>query len=542
MQLGRPLVRNVVSFRFVLCVLFALSLAQRSAATLIINEVMANEPGSDLSLEWIELHNDAGSSTNLSFYTLQIGVAPIPLPALNLPARGYLVICRDTAAFKLFWQEGAERTNTILSQTTFSLNNSLGTLYLITAGIDTAQFQWNSSGADGVSWEREQPTLNLISQSIDKSGSTGGFANSHTLLPRDLVLQSVIVQPAAGLTTITATIENRSLGTASGSRLFLFAADSSDTTFEGALFAAEDIPPVDSGFVTVVNLPLTLPGNYQYLGARLTSDDRIRNNRIDKVVPGAEFPTLRLNECLVNPEPLLFSEWIEIRNNLDLSVSLQGWQIGDALGSAPLTVGNEQLGGNAYLVAVQNESNFRAYYTAYTGELIQPPNWSALNDNADIVRLIDPYGYEADRFSYQSAYDNNETWSRSEDVGSLDEWGRSPNSGGSPGVRNETRLVSDTSGLSLILQPQIFSPDGDGRDDSLLLIIDPPAAKGYRLRIFDRSGRIVRSFLDGEPDFRGSYSWDGRESDGGRLPTGIYIVVFEAIQVESIKKTVVIAR
>jgi hypothetical protein len=56
-----------------------------------------------------------------------------------------------------------------------------------------------------------------------------------------------------------------------------------------------------------------------------------------------------------------------------------------------------------------------------------------------------------------------------------------------------------------------------------------PAAVGsaQRLRLFDTSGRLVRSFdLGGEPG--GTLTWNGRDADGQRVPAGLYFARLES--------------
>jgi len=50
-----------------------------------------------------------------------------------------------------------------------------------------------------------------------------------------------------------------------------------------------------------------------------------------------------------------------------------------------------------------------------------------------------------------------------------------------------------------------------------------------RVRIFDARGRMVRDLVDEEyPAGRHDVAWDGRDDRGGRVPSGIYFVHFEA--------------
>jgi hypothetical protein len=141
-------------------------------------------------------------------------------------------------------------------------------------------------------------------------------------------------------------------------------------------------------------------------------------------------------------------------------------------------------------------------------------------------------------------FDDNHTWSRSAEPGTADEWGRSVQPGGTPGEQNLIRLRPDANRLNVVIEPQIISPDGDGVDDGASIIIEAPSARGYTLKIYDKHGRVVKTFEDDSQDLPDGYLyfWDGRADSGNRLPIGIYILYIEAGGVESIKKTIVVAR
>jgi hypothetical protein len=144
---------------------------------------------------------------------------------------------------------------------------------------------------------------------------------------------------------------------------------------------------------------------------------------------------------------------------------------------------------------------------------------------------------------YDAVFEDNHTWSRGETVERQNEWGKSEDVGGTPGRQNRVRFSSEgENDLSLTITPQIISPDGDGIDDSAVIVIQAPEASAYTLRLYDSDGRLVKSFEDDSPDLSERYVWRGDNSGGERQPIGIYVVYFEASGVQSIKKTVVVAR
>jgi len=162
-----------------------------------------------------------------------------------------------------------------------------------------------------------------------------------------------------------------------------------------------------------------------------------------------------------------------------------------------------------------------------------------LNNGIDKVRLIDQFGLELDHFSYNSVHPDNQTWSRGNDSKHQDDWGISEFADGTPGEENHDVYFSPTgSSLSLTLDPEIFSPDGDGIDEFTTIIVEAPSDHEYKLKIYDRQGREVYSFNR----VRDENEWHGVNHSGERLPIGIYIIYLEAVGFESTKKTIVIAR
>ena len=102
---------------------------------------------------------------------------------------------------------------------------------------------------------------------------------------------------------------------------------------------------------------------------------------------------------------------------------------------------------------------------------------------------------------------------------------------GTPGYRNSQYLEINEADDDLSLQPEVFSPDGDGIDDHLgiLYSFDTPG-KLITVLIFNADGRLVRTLVNNEmPGTQGVYSWDGTLDDRTGAQNGIYIVYMEAL-------------
>lgn len=544
--------------RLFAAIVFILGLSNASAhARLVVNEVMANEPGSATSLEWFEIYNDSSQAVNLASYTIVAGTQVGPFGVVIQPQE-YIVFCR-----KLYSDQSSPGFEEVFGNNSgvwgdspyedfrqpivasFSLRNDTGSVGLYLGGIGgtlVSVLRWTDAGKDGTSWERVEPTGTAIEQSLDFKGGSPGFINSVTPVVIDLSLDSVMLSSSDGVTGFGFKVRNRGSLPVSDGRLTLYYYNAADPFDATQIIKTLAVPPLAKDSFVVVDDELIFDSLYAHLGATLGNDYRWRNNRRDFVAPGKDYPPVQLSEVLSNPDDQLASEWIELKNRYVDSVNLMGWRIGDAVGLHEITGSTLNMAPDSFVVLVQDSTSFLSYYSQFRGALWQPSGWPILNNSADVVLLVDTFGIVADRFEYDRVYQDNFTWSRSEQSGTEGEWGRSEFAGGSPGEKNSVVLLPENATTRVSADPQVFSPDGNGFEDVTTLSVIASEADGYVLKIYDRQGRVVRTFLDGEQYLRSEYQWDGRSDDGDRLPIGIYIIYFEVSGLESVKSTVVIAR
>ncbi|MBU8932569.1 MAG: lamin tail domain-containing protein [candidate division Zixibacteria bacterium] len=530
-------------------------LAPYLRAEVVVNEVLANEPGGSVTLEWIELYNDADESALLDGYRLQVGIKSIYLDEVGtIDAKGFLVICRrlftegGSPGFEKEWGDnsgfwGDTDFEMILPEpveASFSLTNSAGSVELYDATDQLiSQLVWSESGADGYSWERIHSTSDDIHQSADIRGSTPGEINSVTPVARDLDIGVVKVQPKPSGATFILTIFNAGTNTVTEATLHLV-----DIGFESEglvpdtleVIFVEAIPP---GELVAMERTLSLSGTYTVVEATLSDDDCLSNNRIEIILPGVEFPPLILTEVLANPTNGFQCEWIEILNRSETNIDLFGCQFGDSVALRQITTEPYDVLPGEYVVLAHDTAEFLDYYPLFDGIVIEPPSWATFNNSTpDIVRLIDQFGFVLDRFSYHRTFDNNYTWSRDEQTILDPEWSSAENRGGTPGEVNDIYFGPTGNRVGIMIEPRVFSPDGDGIDETVIIDVEAPSDQEYEMKIFDVQGRVVFDF----ERVRDENEWDGRNNSGERLPIGIYIVYLEVIGGESVKETVVIAR
>lgn len=72
---------------------------------------------------------------------------------------------------------------------------------------------------------------------------------------------------------------------------------------------------------------------------------------------------------------------------------------------------------------------------------------------------------------------------------------------------------------STVEVPNVFSPNGDGNNDTFSLIGDPGPVRNFSLQVFNRWGQLI---FDGT---RVAEAWDGRQGSGEQLSEGTYFWV-----------------
>lgn len=545
---------NMLLHRITLSLLLYLIPTSLLGGQLIVNEALVNEPGVQVALEWFELWNPGPSDASLDGYSILVNGAIITdLPAGELVLAGkYLVISRNLVRFESFWgdKSGVWGDNPSLEnydviEASFQLTNTTGNIRAVSA-TDTSLLNWPSSGADGISWERRDLLDNTAKQSFQLFG-TPGRINSRSRPARDWQIVGLAVTP---LPTIGASITLKVFNPGDSSlpsSSVLFTLDPDPTgdslgILAGDSLAGVSLPPLAPLTGTTLNVSLELPGFYNQIGMLIRgNDDKPENNFIIFTAPGVKFPAVIINEFLADPKDPQIVEWIELKNVSPDNLDLANWRLGDSKGTKFVGQSSKTILAGDYVILTENRLDFLTDYPSVSPLIVHEVPWSILNNDGDIVKLIDRNALRSDQFGYASGWGDNITWSRSEEPGMTDLWGRSAVTGGTPGDSNLTLLNPTGDALLIDILPNPFSPDGDLIDDTAFIRIDATMGDGMQARVFDRDGRLVRTLFDGRP-FGGRLAWDGMTDAGRRAPIGIYIIYVEISGAGSAKKTVVIAR
>ncbi len=526
-----------------------LAAGQASSEGVIVNEAMVNEPGSQTTLEWVELYNPEVFDIFFTFCQFLIisgeDTAQVPLQTgVIFPGR-YVVYCRNIVAFESAWGNGsgvwgdapAEDYN-LYQLTGISLINAAGKIFIFCSG-EYSELAWSEAGLDGVTWERLHPNSTQVVQCLDADGGTPGRPNSRLPQPQDLEITSAAAYPlGSGETGLEIVVANVGLETVSEDTLFLFYDPEQDSVVNrGDLIAAYDLPDIAPGETHTVVSTQQLDGYYAVLMTQLFADDRIANNIKFLTAPGELYPPVIISEFLADPAGGQNTEWVELKNRSQEEVDIGAWYLGDSSSLHPVAGDSYLISGGEYIVLCRDSLDFIAFYGTPDFALLEPSGWPSLHNEGDLIRLVDNYSFPADSLEYDSGFGGNFTWGRGEEEGFTERWGRSIDSGGTPGSENTVLFPGTASNIEITTEPNPFSPRLHHEMEISFNLPDG----GFTLKVYDIEGRVVKSFYDNFMAYEGSLNWDGRDDDGRLLPVGIYIIYVEVPGRGQHKQTVVIA-
>lgn len=266
------------------------------------------------------------------------------------------------------------------------------------------------------------------------------------------------------------------------------------------------------------------------------------------VVPQeASLGDLIINEILFNPPPNGV-DFVEIYNKSDKFINLQNWVIANATTNRVITTEMRIMPPQSYLVLTPNLVKLKQQYSRTIDSLVQTVNLPSFNDRDGSVRLLTPQGALMDRLDYE------ERWhfpllERKEGVSleriSFNAPTQDRNnwfSAAAPFFGTPTYLNSQSERQSALntlkdcfrIENQVFTPDGDGFQDFMLLHLDCAATGGVAtIKVFDAAGRPMRTLLNQQTVAPGMFlSWDGTTDNGAKARIGPYLLMIELFDLD----------
>jgi len=530
------------------------------AFDVVFNELMA-DPTPEVGLpphEYIELYNTTPFHVNLEGWVLQHGTTQRQLPFAPLPAGGYLLLVTE-AAYPHLRDFGHAVAVPGLSQT--ALTNAGTDLVLFDPDLNVVSFvsyrdTWYRDPArsnGGWSLEKIDP-LNFCQgaenwrASTDPRGGTPGEPNAvlgeNPDGTRPALLMAGMVNDRTVLLTFSETMDRESL------------ANTGHYTVDqgvGQPVSAEPLLPDFSRVLLRFAQPVQ-PGMVYQLSLDASIAD-CAGNLIDKRTTRIALPEqpgpfdLVINEVLFNP-PDGGSRYIEVYNRSSKVVDLKDCLLAsmDTLEGIlttiqPILEESFLFFPGDYAVLTQSpEQVSSTYMTPNPGAFIRMGGMPRMTNANGILVLVTKSLEVIDRFVYEEdmhiallttykgvalerVNPNLPTQDRSN-------WHSAAQSAGfgTPGYLNSQYSADIAAGNGeVVVEPELFSPDGDGQDD-LLQIAYAFDAPGFvaNVTVFDSRGRRIRRLRAGELlATSGVIAWDGVGDDGLKAPVGIYLIHVE---------------
>ncbi len=251
-----------------------------------------------------------------------------------------------------------------------------------------------------------------------------------------------------------------------------------------------------------------------------------------------------INELLANSFDATVADFVELYNRSDKIIDISSLRIGSEEAGAmkvfPAYPNGYQLFPHEYVALCRSKNLTNEQYTCpYPRKLLQCDNLPDYPQAEGVVLLTDNAYNVIDRLAYDEGM--HYQMLRSLDGVSLERihpdvetqnannWKSASATVGfaTPGYRNSQFSDSPSaSSEAFSVEPQLFSPDGDGYDDytECCCHLDQPDCR-VTIRIFNREGQLVRTLVNNAPvGANDCFVWDGVTDGGLSAPPGLYVV------------------
>jgi hypothetical protein len=521
---------------------------QPADGEVVINEIMA-DPSPVVGLpdrEYLELYNARSTPVNMKGWSLGLGSKLKIFPDVTIASEGYLLVCGTNGSKDL------QQFGNVVEISGFVLNNDGLTIALydpdkrLTDQLDYVP-SLHKKGFEngGFSLERIDPGR-LCGQrynwstTLSASGGTPGSENAVKASNPDNIPPKILA----------ATFSN-------DARLEVLLSES----FSISGFPADFLKNIPAGVVIdsvrtdqnacllqIYFRPSTILNGVNYSMLLHGLADECGNVLSDKVLKfGYYLPVkedLLINEVLFNPYPE-GSDFVEVYNNSGHEVDLSALFLAtrDATKGlrqvSQISVNQQYIPIGSYLALTRSREGILRFYNAECGEcILQMEKFPTLTDLSGCVVLLDKNQEVIDEMDYTDGMHHPfitetegislERISFSEPASRKENWHSAAKSAGyaTPGYQNSVAEASDSTKDIVTVDPEIFSPNGDGINDQLNIGIHT-GEPGWILNItiLNCAGRVVRklanNFMSGSSDH---IVWDGLDGDFQKVQPGVYIL------------------
>lgn len=543
----------------------------------VINEILADpEPEAGLpASEFTELFNRTDHPVRLNNWTLLFGSYCKVFPDVTIPPSGYLILSADTGylqfgdMLELFtsdfslpneeaWLVLKDDRNSVIHSVHYSVQWFGGSFKEEGGWSLELADPWNPCGCGG-NW---MPSTN-------PSGGTPGHMNSvygpnpDTVPPR--LLRAAITESDRLMVWFSESMDSLSLE------------GSGEWRINDTLVGVKDVTRIPPDYSTVeIRRAAGFTGGVTYeikppACAADCSGNTVRaGSLVTAAVPETPCPgDIVINEILADPWPD-GSRFIEICNRSGKPVDLRDM----VLAYVPSDTGNSSAMQTPFspspflllpleyaVVCEDPEDVINRYGSPFPERFLAPVTFPSLSkvggrislqrgSDAEIIDLVD---YSEEMHHPLLSSTEGISLERVNPDGPSQEvsnWHSAASSAGyaTPGERNSQWWAEPDGGSGEVtLEPLVFSPDNDGRDD-LLHIVCRPVGSGFlaTVVVFDSRGRKIRQVAGNELiAAEGVFTWDGYTDDRTLVTAGIYILYLELVKpdgtVKKYKRTASVA-
>ncbi len=533
---------------------------------ILINEIMA-DPEPQLGLppfEYVELYNRTTFPISLTDWTLQTGTSKKVFPEVRIYPHSFLITGSENA--HLFFSN----YGSFIGFPSFSLANEGTDIWLsdeegrlISNVSYSSDWYKNPVKEDGgYSLEQIDPEnpcggeSNWTASNDPRGGSPGKMNSVYAVNPDETapdLAKVVVVETNSIRLTFTEQVDSSTLLNPSTYKI--------DQNIGNPIL----VSPVGKGY-TCVDLLL---GKYLHVNTiySLSITDTIKDCAGNQLSTEFEIPfaipeqpnpgDLLINEILFDPGSAA-AEFVELYNNsnkvLDLGsmVIASRDTVSDTLTDINSLSDGRLIFPDEYLVISSDPDKVKnSYNTLNPRGFEKLSTMPQLTNTADIIVIADKNLQILDEVAYKESWHHPllnsttgvslERISFSAPSSDAKNWHSAAGTVGyaTPAYKNSQVPAIDSSGLELVIQPDVFSPDNDGFKDNLSIqfSLKQPDYQANIL-IFNDNGQRVRTLVNNELcGTAGLFSWDGCDDLRRVCHPGYYIVFFQLINPAGIVKT-----
>ncbi|RYU93699.1 lamin tail domain-containing protein [Emticicia agri] len=538
----------IYTFSFILLSV-TIATAQK-ASELIITEIMADPtPTKGLpEKEYIELYNRSYRSINLNQWVLFYNATSVRFPDISINPKEYLIVTHrnNIADFQAYGK--------VVGLNNFSLNNAGSTLLLkdtknSTVFSVTYTDRWYTTDkAQGFALEMidiDYPCVeagNWVSSEAALQG-TPGKENAVKASQPDLTPPSLERYESESNSTVKL-IFSEKLDSLSAISRNAYIIDKSLVINKITIES-----PANQHVYLSFSTPLQDNTLYTLTAKNIAdcSGNVLKETKLSIAnFQPADSGDVVVNEILFNPRSG-GEDFVEIYNRSNKFISLKDWTLAnvDAAGtitnSKLITHTHFILQPRQFLVLSRNSGIVKAqYFKTVSENILEMASLPTFADESGTVILMNHNKKVFDRFDYTEDLhhplidDKSGISLEKADYNLpssiLSNWHSAVASEGyaTPGYANSQGVTANQKNL-FIIEPEIFTPDGDGSDDvtqlKFSLDIHGYIANAY---VFDMQGRMLKQLAQNQLlGVNDQLSWDGKSATNELVAVGYYVIFVE---------------